>query len=144
MAEAVLSARFDEAGLDDEVMVDSAGTSGWHIGDDADARARATLADAGYTLDHSGRRFEPEWFETSDLVLAMDADNYAELVESAERYGAAWDHVRLLRSFDPTAPPEAEVPDPYYGGRDGFREVLSMIERAADGVVDFVRAEAGA
>ncbi len=139
MAEAVLRERFAAAGLD--VEVDSAGTGAWHVGNDADPRALATLAAAGYDLSHSARRFEPEWLEGSQLVLAMDRDNYEALLALADRHDVPAEHVRLLRSFDPGAAPTAEVPDPYYGGRDGFTDVLRLIEQAADGVVDHVRAE---
>lgn len=78
------------------------------------------------------------------LILAMDRANFEALLELAERHDVAPEHVRLLRSFDPTADPDAEVPDPYYGGIDGFAQVLEMIERAADGVVAHVRAELSA
>ncbi|MEI2716435.1 MAG: low molecular weight protein-tyrosine-phosphatase [Candidatus Nanopelagicales bacterium] len=141
MAEAVLRRRFDDAGLGADVVVDSAGTGGWHVGADADPRALATLAAAGYDLRHSARRFQPEWLERSDLVLAMDRDNYDALLELAERHDVPIEHVRMLRSFDPEASANADVPDPYYGGADGFHDVLAMIERAADGVVQFVAAE---
>lgn len=144
MAEAVLRRRFDEAGLGDDVVVDSAGTGAWHVGDDADPRALATLAAAGYELSHAARRFEPHWLERSHLILAMDRANFEALLELAERHDVVPEHVRLLRSFDSTAGPEAEVPDPYYGGADGFVQVLEMIERAADGVVAHVRAELSA
>lgn len=141
MAEAVLRRRFAEAGLDTDVTVDSAGTGGWHVGADADPRALATLTAAGYDLAHTARRMEPDWLERSDLVLAMDRDNHDALIELAERHDVPVEHVRLLRSFDPTAPEGADVPDPYYGGSAGFRDVLTMIERAADGVVAHVTAE---
>ena len=108
------------------------------MGDDADPRALATLRAAGYDLSHSARRFEPEWLERSQLILAMDRDNYDALLLLAERHDVAPEHVRLLRSFDPSAGPGAEVPDPYYGGPDGFADVLAMIERAAQGVVAYV------
>lgn len=144
MAEAVLRHRFDEAGLGDDVVVDSAGTGAWHVGDDADPRALATLSEAGYDLSHAARRFEPQWLERSHLILAMDRANFEALLELAERHDVAPEHVHLLRSFDTTAGPGAEVPDPYYGGTDGFAQVLDMIERAADGVVAHVRAELSA
>ncbi len=141
MAEAVLGKGFDDAGLSGDVVVDSAGTGAWHVGDDADPRALATLRAAGYDLSHAARRFQPEWLERSQLILAMDRDNYQSLLELAERHNVPAEHVRMLRSFDPDAGAGAEVPDPYYGGHDGFRDVLAMIERASAGVVAHVRAE---
>lgn len=141
MAEAVLRQRFEDAGLGRDVVVDSAGTGAWHVGNDADPRTLATLAAAGYDLSHAARKFEPEWLERSQLILAMDRENYQALLTLAERHDVPADHVRLLRSFDAAAESDAEVPDPYYGGRDGFTDVLQMIEDAADGVVAYVRQE---
>jgi protein-tyrosine phosphatase len=143
IAEAVLERAFSQAGL--EVDVSSAGTGDWHVGDDANPRALRVLRENGYDLEHEARQFDPEWFEHADLVLALDAQNLADLRRLALRHGVAHDHVRLLRSFDPALgdlrpdDPGLEVPDPYYGPDSGFDEVLAMVEQAAPGVVDFVR-----
>lgn len=148
MGEAVLRARLDEAGLSHAVEVDSAGTGGWHVGDDADPRARRTLARHGYPLDHTARQFDAAWFDDRDLVVAMDADNHRRLVRLAPDDGAR-DRVRMMRSFDPAlahltpGQPELDVPDPYYGGDSGFDDVLAMLEAAADGVVAHVRSVLG-
>ncbi len=116
------------------MVVESAGTGGWHIGDGADPRARASLVAAGYDDSHSARKFVRDCFDDYDLVIAMDGENLRNLRALApdrERREA----VRLLRSFDPTAPDDAEVPDPYFGGDDGFQLVLEQVERACDGLV---------
>ena len=139
MAEAVIRQKAADAGLADLVVVDSAGTAGWHQGDDADPRARRTLQQAGYPLRHRARQFSRDWLAFTDLVLAMDASNLADLRALARGSAGAEQRIRLLRSFDPQAT-HAEVPDPYYGGDAGFLEVLRMIESAADGVVEHVRA----
>lgn len=132
MAEVVLRAKLAEHGLDDRVTVDSAGTGGWHVGEPMDRRAAATLAAHGYDGSrHRARQFDPAWFEHCDLVLAMDRDNLRQL----RRIAPPGADVRLFRSFDPAAPPDAEVPDPYYGAEQGFVEVLRLIEAAADGLV---------
>lgn len=141
MAEAVLRDRIERAGMSDAVAVDSAGTGHWHIGHDADPRALATLSAAGYDLRHAARQFEPHWLERSDLILAMDRQNLSDLRTIARRHGVAADHVRLFRSFDPAAEPDPEVPDPYYGGDDGFTDVLELVERASDGIVVHLRQE---
>ncbi len=138
MAEAVLRAKFLDAELSALVTVDSAGTAGWHEGDDADPRARRTLQQAGYPLQHRARQFRREWFGHTDLVLAMDESNLADLLQLARPAPGAERRIHLLRSFDPGAS-GTEVPDPYYGGDRGFFEVLQMIEAAADGVVEQVR-----
>ncbi len=146
MGEAVLHSRIAGVGLTDAVMVDSAGTGTWHAGYGADERARATLTSHGYPdlPHHAARRITPNWFAEIDLVLAMDEHNYADLERLIGGSGAS-SPLRMMRSFDPTLAhlsqphPDLDVPDPYYGGPEGFDEVLGMIERAADGVVRHVQ-----
>jgi protein-tyrosine phosphatase len=137
MAEAVLRRKVAEAGLSQAVSVESSGTAGWHQGADADPRARATLQQHGYPLRHSARQFDRAWFDAMDLILAMDRSNYDDLQAMAAHAGAVADHVHLLRSFDPSARGD-EVPDPYYGGAQGFIDVLRMVEAASDGVIAHV------
>ena len=140
MAEAVIRDRVAAAGLDDLVIVDSAGTGDWHVGGPADPRARATLDAASYAHDHRARQIDPTWIADIDLLLAMDSSNYANLQAMVEASGVDVD-LRMFRSFDPQlahrgAPhPDLDVPDPYYGSHDGFTEVLQMLERAADALV---------
>jgi protein-tyrosine phosphatase len=143
MAEAVIRARVDEAGLSAIVRVDSAGTDGWHIGEDADPRALRTLRAAGYDLVHAGRQITTEWFlepGRPDLLLTMDASNYATVIALAPDETAR-KHVRMMRSFDPAlvgltpGDPRLDVPDPWFGDHDGFADVLAMLEAAADGLV---------
>lgn len=143
MAEAVLRARVTEAGLADRVVVDSAGTDGWHIGEDADPRALQTLRDAGYDLSHAGRQITAAWFlepTRPDLLLAMDSRNYGVVRGLAPDDGSRA-RVRMMRSFDPAlagmrpGDPRLDVPDPWYGDDDGFLAVLTMIEDAAEGLV---------
>lgn len=143
MAEAVIRARVEEAGLGGAVLVDSAGTDGWHIGEDADPRALQTLRAAGYDLMHSGRQITTEWFlepGRPDLLLTMDSSNYATVIALAPDE-ASRERVRMMRSFDPAlaglpaGDPRLDVPDPWFGDHDGFGEVLAMLEAAADGLV---------
>ena len=141
IAEAVLRDRVGAAGLGDVVVVDSAGTGDWHLGHGADPRSLSTLAANQYVLnDHTARQITAEWFERLDLILAMDSANYRDLQVLAER-ARVEPNLHMLRAFDPTlshlqAPhTELDVPDPYYGGDDGFNDVLSMIEAAADGLI---------
>lgn len=143
MAEAVIRARVNDAGFAALVLVDSAGTDGWHIGEDADPRALQTLRAAGYDLTHSGRQITTEWFlepGSPDLLLTMDSSNYATVIDLAPDE-AARERVRMMRSFDPVlaglpaGDPRLDVPDPWYGDHDGFSDVLAMLEAAADGLV---------
>jgi protein-tyrosine phosphatase len=141
IAAVVLTQRVQEAGL--AVQVDSAGTGDWHIGEQADHRARAALARAGYDGEqHRARQFDRSWFADRDLVLALDGTNLADVQRLAPD-DAARDRVRLLRSFDPTAGADLAVPDPYWGDDADFDEVLAVVERAVDGLVAALRAELG-
>ena len=133
VAEGVLTARVSEAGLDDAVEVFSAGTADYHIGKGMDPRSAQTLTDAGYDATrHRAQQFSHAWHDEVDLILVMDRSNHADVTDGAER-----ERVRLFRDFDP-AEPGGEVPDPYYGGEDGFREVLDMVERTSALLVELV------
>ncbi len=141
IGEAVLRTRIEAAGLTASVCVDSAGTGDWHLGHGADPRALSTLDAAGYDHDHVARQISASWLDDIDLLLAMDEANYRDLQRMLARSGAS-PALRMMRSFDPALSdlpephPDLAVPDPYYGGPEGFAEVLQMIEKAADGIVD--------
>ncbi|WP_030665979.1 low molecular weight protein-tyrosine-phosphatase [Streptomyces cellulosae] len=138
MAESVFRALVKEAGLEGLVEVDSAGTGGWHEGDGADPRTVTVLADNGYDSVHSARQFQPSWFSRLDLVIALDTGHLKALRRLASTAQDA-QKVRLLRSFDPSADGDLDVPDPYYGGMDGFEECLEMVESASEGLLAAVR-----
>ncbi|MFG2293184.1 low molecular weight protein-tyrosine-phosphatase [Streptomyces sp. NPDC048603] len=144
MAEAVFRAHVAEAGLDGLVSVDSAGTGGWHEGDGADPRTVAVLESAGYRQDHAARQFRASWFAALDLVIALDAGHLRDLRRLAPTPEDAA-KVRLLRSYDPEAVSgDTDVPDPYYGGLDGFEECLELVEAASPGLLEAVRLAATA
>ncbi|MFJ9099048.1 low molecular weight protein-tyrosine-phosphatase [Streptomyces sp. NPDC102405] len=138
MAESVFRARAAEAGLDGLVEVDSAGTGGWHEGDGADPRTVSVLEEHGYDGGHTARQFQPSWFSRLDLVIALDTGHLKALRRLAPTPQDAA-KVRLLRSYDPAAGDELDVPDPYYGGLDGFEECLEMVETASEGLLAEVR-----
>ncbi|MER6179117.1 low molecular weight protein-tyrosine-phosphatase [Streptomyces sp. NPDC001652] len=138
MAESVFRARVAEDGLDGLVEVDSAGTGGWHEGDGADPRTVSVLEAHGYDGGHTARRFQPSWFSRLDLVIALDHGHLKALRRLAPTPQDAA-KVRLLRSYDPSAGDDLDVPDPYYGGMDGFEECLEMVEAASEGLLAAVR-----
>ncbi|MEU2748726.1 low molecular weight protein-tyrosine-phosphatase [Streptomyces collinus] len=138
MAEIVFRARVAEAGLDELVEVDSAGTGGWHEGDGADPRTVAVLEDNGYAGGHTARQFQPSWFSRLDLVIALDSGHLGALRRLAPTEQDAR-KVRLLRSYDPAAGDDLDVPDPYYGGTNDFEECLEMVEAASTGLLAAVR-----
>ncbi|MGW7126898.1 low molecular weight protein-tyrosine-phosphatase [Streptomyces bobili] len=139
MAEAVFRARVAEAGLADLVEVDSAGTGGWHVGEGADPRTVSVLEENGYTVAHTARMFERSWFSRLDLVIALDAGHVTALRRLAPT-GEDAQKVRPLRAYAPEGG-DLDVPDPYYGGRDGFEECLHMVEEASVGLLAAVRAD---
>ncbi len=134
-----MRARVREAGLEDEVVIDSAGTGAWHAGHPPDARATAEAAARGVRMEGRARQFAPGDFDRFDLVLAMDESNLADLRAIAPDAGARG-RVRMLREFDPAGPDDRAVPDPYYGGPDGFAEVFDMVDAACAGLLDHLRA----
>ncbi|MGI9084221.1 MAG: low molecular weight protein-tyrosine-phosphatase [Aeromicrobium sp.] len=136
MAHVVLEDRLERAGLDDRVEVASAGTGSWHRGEPMDPRAAATLSGSGYDPSrHRAQTFSTDWYAEHDLILAMDASNRADMADQAPDVEAL-QQLRMFRAFDPDASEgDDEVPDPWYGGDDGFAEVLAMVERTADEIV---------
>lgn len=132
-AEAAIREAAADAGVD--IEVDSAGTGGYHIGEPPDERMRRAAQSAGLHISGTARQFEAEDFDRFDLVVVMDEANRRDVVSRAPDE-AAVGRVRLFRSFDPEAgPDDLEVPDPYYGGADGFDRVVDMVRRAAAGLV---------
>ncbi len=140
-AEGVMRALLAEADLEGKVAIDSAGTGAWHVGSAPDRRATAAAAAQGVRLAGQARRIEPEDFERFDLVIAMDRSNVRDLQALAATVeGRA--KVRLLREFDSASVGEdLDVPDPYYGGEDGFGTVFAMVRAACQGLLDQIRAD---
>ncbi|HET7172819.1 MAG TPA: low molecular weight protein-tyrosine-phosphatase [Nocardioidaceae bacterium] len=132
MAEVVLRDRLQRRGMADAVQVQSAGTGDWHVGQGMDARAARTLSRAGYDGSrHRARTVTPGWLGSQDLVLVMDHENLQDVL-AAMPPEADPDRVRMFRRFDPDSADDADVPDPWYGGYDGFADVLAVIERTSD------------
>ncbi|MFD9037773.1 MULTISPECIES: low molecular weight protein-tyrosine-phosphatase [Streptomyces] len=139
MAESVFRARLEEAALENLVEADSAGTGGWHEGDGADPRTVSVLKANGYSGVHTARQFQVSWFSRLDLVIALDESHLKALRRLAPTAADA-DKIRLLRSYDPAADgDDLDVPDPYYGGLDGFEECLELVEAASPGLLAAVR-----
>lgn len=140
-AEGVMRRLLREQGLDERVEVDSAGTGDWHAGAPPDPRAAEAARARGVTLAGAARMVTRRDFEEFDLILAADRRNLRELHALAPP--AARARIRLLREFDPRSDgaPDLDVPDPYYGGPDGFEQVLDLVEAACRGLLDALRAD---
>ncbi|HKJ93789.1 MAG TPA: low molecular weight protein-tyrosine-phosphatase [Longimicrobiales bacterium] len=141
LAASVFRRQVARAGLSDRFRVDSAGVSDYHTGEPPDPRMQETAARHHVTLRGSARQVKESDLQRADYVIAMDEENRAGLRSlSAARGGAP---VHLMRAFDPETADEPDVPDPYYGGPDGFEHVYEMIERSCRALLDHIREERG-
>lgn len=136
-AEGVMRHLVAEAGLDSRVLIDSAGTGGWHSGARADHRMRAAATARGYDLTSMARQVKDSDLEEFDLILIMDEQNRRDLraFDREHRHEAK---VRFLCEFC-TEHRDKEVPDPYYGGTQGFEKVLDLLEDSCAGLLRHVQ-----
>lgn len=125
-AEAVFAELVRRAGRTVEFELDSAGTGDWHVGEPPDPRTQAAARALGYRMRHRARQVSRQDFERFDLVLAMDRQNHRDLLAMAEPVHHP--RIQLFRSLD-DAGSAPDVPDPYYGGEEGFIEVVRIAER---------------
>ncbi len=132
-AENIMNYLIQQQGLDGQIICDSAGTSSYHIGASPDGRMRSAAARRGIKLMGKARQFDVSDFEKFDLILAMDKENYHDIlkVDGQNLYG---DRVRLMCDFA-SQHSEKEVPDPYYGGEAGFDRVIDLLLDACDGLL---------
>ena len=135
-AENIMNHLIKEADLIDQIICDSAGTSAYHIGSAPDRRMRTAAMRRGIELVGKARKFQPIDFERFDLILAMDRENYRDIiyVDRKEQY---LDKVMMMCSFA-TQYDDVEVPDPYYGGQDGFEYVIDLLLDACSGLLDHI------
>jgi protein-tyrosine phosphatase len=146
-AEAVLRHKLLRAGLHERVSVDSAGTHAYHVGAPPDNRSRKHAGRRGYDLQQlRARKVDDRDFERFDLLIAMDWDNMALLEERCPDDAQTKRKLKRLTEFLPPASPFAgaqTVPDPYYGGPEGFDHVLDLVEASCDGLVEHLRQVVG-
>lgn len=135
-AENIMNQLIEEAGLSAKIICDSAGTSGYHIGAAPDKRMSMAANSRGLELQGQSRKLKPSDLPKFDLILAMDRQNYQDIVY-LDREGKYEDRVRMMCDFA-TAKPDREVPDPYYGGADGFDYVIDLLYDACAGLLDHV------
>ncbi len=139
-AEGVFRHLIDEAGLSGAVGVDSAGTHSFHIGEPPDARAQAAARKRGYDISgRTARLVTAEDFREFDMILAMDWENLSALQQQCPKI---YQHKLMLLMRFANEFEEATVPDPYYGGPEGFGKVLDYLEDACQGVLELVRKRA--
>ena len=138
LAEAIFKHKIKEKGLDDLIVSDSCGTSNYHIGSQPDPRTIANATKNGIVINHCGRQFSEDDFEKFDFILAMDNSNYRNILNlpGSERFR---DKVSLMREFDPLE--KGEVPDPYFGGEEGFQHVFEILNRTLENFINYLIAE---
>lgn len=132
----------DQEGLADRFEIDSAGTGSWHLGESPDPRSTAHAEARGITIGGKARQVSSADFDHYDLILAADAYNFRDLrsIAPTDELEAK---VKMLREFDPmSTPDDLDVPDPYYGGPNGFDDVIDLVEAACRGLLDSVLSEA--
>lgn len=135
-AENIMNQLIEEAGLSANIVCDSAGTSGYHIGAAPDRRMNAAANKKGLELEGKSRKLKPADLQSFDLILAMDRENYQDILY-LDREGKYEEKVQMMCSFA-TTKPDKEVPDPYYGGADGFDYVIDLLYDACGGLLDYV------
>lgn len=126
-------------GVEHEFEVDSAGTSGYHVGAPPDARSVATAGARGVEVTGSSRRVEAEDLERFDYIIVMDEENLSQVTRIRQTSGGGA-RVHRLREWDPD-PSGLDVPDPYYGGARGFEDVHELVERSCEALLDHLLAE---
>lgn len=135
-AENIMNHLIEEAGLSDKIVCDSAGTSAYHIGSAPDTRMSVAATKKGLKLMGRARRFQAIDFERFDLILAMDRENYRDIIYY-DGEGKDRDKVKMICSFA-TKHSDLEVPDPYYGGEAGFDYVIDLLLDACAGLLDYI------
>jgi protein-tyrosine phosphatase len=136
-AEGIMNHLIKQHRLEDQMICDSAGTSSYHIGSPPDRRMTAAALQQGIQLEGQARQFQRSDFEDFDLILAMDKENYENILR-LDRTGQYQHKVKLMCDFC-TQYPDREVPDPYYGGEAGFTYVIDLLLDACTGLLKHVQ-----
>lgn len=140
LAEVVFRDKVRAYDLQDRFEIESCGTGDWHVGEGADDRMRQTAADHGHSLEeHTASQFQADDLETYDHVFVMDKSNLKDVLyfDEEDRHNGK---VRLFREFDPN-PGDYQVPDPYYGGEEGFEKVYDIVDRTSQVLLERLVAE---
>ncbi|MEG3985599.1 low molecular weight protein-tyrosine-phosphatase [Microcoleus sp. S28C3] len=138
-AENIMNHLIEQAGLSDRITCDSAGTASYHIGSPPDSRMALAARKRDIELLGEARQFTRKDFENFDLILAMDRDNYRNIL-ALDATGKYKDKVRLMCDFCQKYDLK-EVPDPYYGGPEGFDRVIDLLHDASEGLLEYAIAE---
>lgn len=134
--EGVFTRLVEEKNYKDKFYIDSAGTSAYHVGEQADSRMRKHAARKGYRLESRSRQFITDDFNSFDYIIAMDSSNYRDILK-LDPSGSFKNKVHMMCDFSKEYFNQ-DIPDPYYGGPEGFDTVITMLEEACSGLLDFI------
>ena len=134
LAEALFRKHVEEAGLTEKYHIDSCGTAAYHVGDQPDARSRANAKANGLQYSHLGRQVQLSDFDEFDWIIPMDRNNQLDLINLRSKGKAK---LELMRNFDP-GHEQSDVPDPYYGGEQGFQNVFDILDRSTARLLDYL------
>lgn len=140
LAEGLFQNLVDREGLTETILIESAGTGGWHVGSPPDERMQATAKKQGIFMTSRAQQFQAGDFNRFDLILAMDQSNY-ESLEYMCSPEVAKEKLRMFRSFDPDSNGNMDVPDPYYGGDSGFDLVFQIVKRTCPAILDHLKSK---
>lgn len=143
LAEGLFKKAVEEAGLSNRIEADSAGTSGWHIGDPPDHRTVENARKHGLELHHASRQFIKEDFDRFDYIAVADQSNYSDAVEMAGNNKSHYKKVLKIRKFDTEGDGQYDVPDPYYGNGNHFEHVYKVLTHSTAKLLEHIRAEKG-
>lgn len=135
LAEAILNAKVEANGLKDKVIADSCGTSDFHIGEVPDERTLACAAKHQIPIQHRGRQLHRSDFKNFDFLIAMDSSNYENSLKVANKYKIKADNLRLMSDFSSNGS-FRDIPDPYYGGQEGFEQVYCILDESIDKLLE--------
>lgn len=135
-AENIMNHLIDQANLNTQIVCDSAGTSSYHIGSSPDRRMTQSANQRGIKMTGKGRQFQRDDFEKFDLILAMDQENYENILH-LDPLGKYRHKVKLMCEFCRHHTLK-EVPDPYYGGTEGFNQVIDLLLDSCEGLLEFI------
>ncbi|MBN2718746.1 MAG: low molecular weight phosphotyrosine protein phosphatase [Deltaproteobacteria bacterium] len=138
LAHAVFEDMVARAQLSDRFEIESSGTISHHVGELPDSRMRETASRHGVSMTHRARQFRKADLDAYDMIFAMDADNLSNIRRLAPN-SEQLKKVQLFRNFDPDASPNADVPDPYYGGAEGFENVFQIVHRTAANLLESLK-----
>lgn len=135
LAEAIFKEKLKKHSLENKITVDSAGTANYHVGENPDPRTIEIAEKHGVPVNHKGQQFKKHHQSEFDYLLAMDASNYQNMVREM---GEDPEVLMMMRDFDPYGKGE-DVPDPWYGGMNGFENVYQILDRSSDKLLDFIK-----